>query len=170
MIRNCIYFSTLNIQNKEGKKSPQKYFLTNLWVGSLKLYSKFIPDSESKPLWNHISLTEIRNSEKEKPKAIVGSLLLHFNLASLLGFPSSQLKLCQSSLHFWQQTLKCYWWASPSLGCASNTTFLQVGRQDQLNHSKSSLCLYSAPTSLRKPATEIFSPSCSLQNQNAFLN
>lgn len=139
-------------------------------MGSLKLYSKLIPHSESKPLWNHISLTEIRKSEKEKPKAIVGSRLLHFNLASLLGFQSSQLKLCQFSLHFWQQTLKCYWWASLSLGCVSNPTFLQVGRQDQLNQSKSSLCLYSSstPTSLRKPATEIFSPSCSLQNQNAF--
>jgi len=157
---------------QEGKKKA----LTNIfWQSyqweSLKLYLKLIPDSESKPLWNHISSTEICKSEREKPKAIVWSLLLHFNLGNVPGFPSSQLKLCQFSLDFWQQTQKCYWWALPSLGCVSNPPFLQVGRQDQLNHLKSSLCLYAAstPASLTKPATEIVPPWCSLQNQNVFL-
>lgn len=157
------------------RRKKEKKVLTNIfwqiyqWE-SLKLYLKLIPDSERKPLWNHISLTEICKSEKEKPKAIVRSLLLCFNLGSLPGFPSSQLKLCRFSLDFWQQTQKCYWRALPSLGCVSSPPFLQVGRQDQLNHPKTSLCLYSSstPTSLMKPATEVVPPWCSLQNQNAF--
>lgn len=94
---NCIYFSILIYRRKKGKKALTNIFWQIYQLESLEFYLQLIPDSESKPLWNHISLTEICKSEKEKPKAIVWSLLLHFNLGGLLGFPSFQLKVCQFS-------------------------------------------------------------------------
>lgn len=62
------------MQKKQEKKALANIFRQIYQCESLKLYLKLILDSESKPLWNHISLTEISKSEKEKPNATVWSL------------------------------------------------------------------------------------------------